>query len=102
MAFGDQDIADGCFFRDGDLVTRMNGSPSFMAHFDIPEVIPTFSPLSVKAVEVAARPVIGFSTASAADLAHNEQLMVRGTEYRVRSVNKKNDGQISEAELSLP
>jgi hypothetical protein len=100
VAFGDQDLDS--FFRDGDQVTRAGGQPAFMAHFDIPEVIDNFSPMNVRASEVAARPVIGYATASASDLAHNEQITVRGVTYRVRSTKLKNDGQVSEAELSLP
>lgn len=100
MAFGDQDLDS--FFRDGDRVTRANGRPAFMAHFDIPEVVDNFSPLNVRAPEVAARPAISYSTGSASDLVHDELITLRGTRYKVRSPRKKNDGQVSEADLSLP
>lgn len=98
MAVGDQDI--NTFYRDGDQVTRLNGQPSFMAWFDIPEKIEVGGSLGMKAGEVMARPLLTF--ASTVNLGHNEQITVRGVTYRVRSVNKVHDGLESQAELSLP
>lgn len=100
MAFGDGDL--DIFFQDGDVVTRTAPNPDFMAHFDIPEKVDTFSPLTLRAGEVAARPTIRFATASAPDLAYGHLVGVRGVQYRVRTVSKQNDGQESLAELSEP
>ena len=100
MAFGDNDL--GIFFQDGDLVTRTAPAAPFMAHFDIPEVLDTFSPMQLKAGEMAARPTIRYATAASPDLVHGETITVRGTQYRVRSPRKEGDGQTSVAELSVP
>jgi hypothetical protein len=99
MGVGDSDLA--VFFQDGDLVT-VTGGGQFMGHLDIPEVLDAFSPLGAKAGEVRGNLSLRFATGQAPSLAHGTQLTVKGTTYKVRSVRKEGDGQVSNAELALP
>ena len=99
MAIGDQDIQAGTFFRDCTLVTTADGGAQFMAHFEYPDALANFSPLNVMAPEVASRPEIRYSTTDA-DLEHGTVLLINGAQWKVRSVRREGDGQVSCAELA--
>ena len=98
MSVGDGDLA--IFFQDSDLVTVTADGSQFMGHLEVPEVLDAFAPLSVKAGEVRGNLTLRFANGPA--LAHGALLTVKGTQYKVRSVHKEGDGQISLAELALP
>lgn len=99
MGVGDSDLA--VFFQDCDTVTVASGG-QFMGFLEVPEVLDAFAPLGVRASEVRGNLSLRFATGQAPALAHGSLLSVKGTQYKVRSVHKEGDGQISVAELALP
>lgn len=97
--FGSRDIA--IFFQDGSLVTRQPGGASFMAHFDYPDMIENFSQIGGQQLgQVEGHPALRFATIAALDLQRGNLVTIGGVQYRVRSVDKEGDGQVSVARLA--
>jgi hypothetical protein len=96
---GDQDLAQGVFFRDfGSTVTTADGR-SAQAHFDYADEMETFGNLGSSAGQIAQKPQITLATGALKNLANGMALTVDGANYKVRTARAIGDGKLTVVEL---